>query len=694
MAKGSFPTLAALKAAYPTGTSGDFLVLADNKMYEWTSSAWNVKAIFKREPLALDWNVVRYGASGSQRTTTCLTTAGSNVVTLSSLADFEVGQDVAIDGAAAVNSVTFMEVTSPPTAPGTVSLTADGKTVTATVNPLAQIFEFTFTGQAENLASDKLQFGISLEYDTKYVTMLPNETAVQFANRLRTDGYFTNYWPGWTISGTAGTAVVRFTSKTTGPRLWGTQAFANAGMNWTVAQIQAGTGDKGTIAYRLADVMKMEGFVQSRLDEVTAVATRNIVGTAPAPVFNAGTTGCTVAIRQPINGIGELIATITAIDYATNKITLSKAADYKVSYVTARHDDTRAIQQAINDCSAAGGGRVHLPDGLYRHTGLYFKDKVNLLGSSISGTVLYNHHALNHSIQVHGIGGSLDDYTNPTGFMDHWTIANMTITTGKVGNPFYLQDGISMLFCHTCVIRDVKITNHAKAIFEKCVWYGHFENIMCSKNIDGWYYPSFNPSNSPSARYNVYLIDNSRYGMFVENSPDVFIWIGGAVERNLAGGLYIYGGECRTMSIEGVNFEENGNYQIEIGKINGAAPSNISVRNCSFKNWQTAKPECAIKLNRVAGFELHNPKFFYFDIAVKAENTGSSFIITLPSFDGCRKAYKFTDNEVSASEGYHMVVGDWSGVLGYTSIGFRQLGSQAQQTPLISLREIATLLGK
>lgn len=46
MAKGSFPTLAALQAAYPSGTSGTYLVLENSTSYTWTGGAWTAGSLF------------------------------------------------------------------------------------------------------------------------------------------------------------------------------------------------------------------------------------------------------------------------------------------------------------------------------------------------------------------------------------------------------------------------------------------------------------------------------------------------------------------------------------------------------------------------------------------------------------------------------------------------------------------------
>jgi len=680
---GSFPTLDALQAAYPAGNVGNFLVLADNNWYTWLSGAWLSGGPFKVELQTYQkdggLNVKSFGASGSATTTIGSITAGSNVLTVTSVASFEIGQEIAVQDAGAVNATTYMTVTSPPTQSGNTMLTVDGVTYTSFLSVVPQIFDLTLGGTAER----EFQFGISLEWLTKYITVFAGETAIQFANRIRTDPYFTDLWPTWTISGTAGTNVVRFTSKTTGPRIYGAQTFGSNGMYGDFAQIQAGTGNMGSISYRLGDVLKMAGYTQWRLGDYMAVAQRNAVGLAAPPVYSS-TTGAEVTVEQVISGKGELIAAISNIDYVNKRITLSKNADYTVSNVTVRHDDTRAIQLAMNAVGNAGGGKVLVPDGTYRHRGIYFKDKVKFQGNSEANTILVNHHPIGSSLIIQGIGGPV---SSEPGFLDHWEVSSMTLTTDK-NTPFFTQHGLDILFCHTITVRDVQIMKHGYGIFEKCVWYTHYENIMITNCITGWYYPSFNPSSSPSDRFNIIIKDCSGYGMYIENSPDVFTWIGGAVERCALGGIAIFGGETRSLMFEGLNMEENGGYQIEIGKEDGVAPSNISFRNCSFKNWQTAKPECAIKLNRVIGFELHNPKFFNFDIGVKAETTGSTFVMTLPSFDNCRKAYKFTDNEVGTGDGFHMVVGDWNGVIGYGSTGFRQIGSAAALTATVTIPQL------
>ncbi|MNJ90405.1 Pectate lyase superfamily protein [compost metagenome] len=623
-----------------------------------------------------------WGASGSEKTTTGTITANSNQVTVSSIEDFEIGQDIAIANAGAVNSITFMEVLTPPTAAGNLDLTVEGTTYTVPLTPIPQIFELTMTGTSPT----QREFGIVLEYETHYVTVFAGETAIQFANRIRTDGYFTNLWPTWTIGGVADTNVITFTSRYTGARLWGTQTFGYSGFEGTFTQKQAGTGGIGYVAYRLADVIKISGYTQKRLNDTTAMATKNVKGPVAPITYNAYATGVTIDITQKIDGIGNHIATITAIDPVNKVLTLSSAANYTVTDALVRHDDSRPLQTALDIMGVAGGGKIIVPDGTYNHYGLYFRDKVSFIGNSMSKTILVNYSRLWSSLYVQGIGGSVG---SEPGFLDHWEISGMTITTDKGSNPVPTQNGLDLLFCHSVIVRDVNIRKHGIGVYEKCVWYTEYENIYINQCIDGWVYPEFNPSSSPSSRKNIIIADNSGYGMTL-NSPDVFTWIGGAVERNKLGGIKIVGGTTRSLMFEGINLEENGGYQLEIGEEAGVAPTGVSFRNCSFKNWQSTKPRCAILLNRIIGFELQNPKFFNFDIGLIAEVTGSSFVITLPSFDGCRMAFKFTDLEVST--GHNMIVGDWGGVVGITSKGFQQIGSQYLKTNPIAIGDIATLI--
>lgn len=52
--KGVYTTLAALRTAYPTGTTGAYLVTADGKWYYWNGTAWTAGGVYQSTGLAVD----------------------------------------------------------------------------------------------------------------------------------------------------------------------------------------------------------------------------------------------------------------------------------------------------------------------------------------------------------------------------------------------------------------------------------------------------------------------------------------------------------------------------------------------------------------------------------------------------------------------------------------------------------------
>ena len=94
--KGVYATLALLQAAYPTGTTGAYLVTADGNWYYWSGSAWTVGGLYqagtlknyKRQLTAGD-NLDTFFAEGAYLLTTA-TTPGTYPVGISTYAIFEV----------------------------------------------------------------------------------------------------------------------------------------------------------------------------------------------------------------------------------------------------------------------------------------------------------------------------------------------------------------------------------------------------------------------------------------------------------------------------------------------------------------------------------------------------------------------------------------------------------------------------
>lgn len=132
-------------------------------------------------------------------------------------------------------------------------------------------------------------------------------------------------------------------------------------------------------------------------------------------------------------------------------------------------DDTTAIQAALNDCDAAGGGTVYFPVGAYKITGTllcYSNQTIDLNGSTIlqggeinsllmgyvtSTTTAYNGP---HDIVVQNgtfDGGSYEVNNTLVGF-DHGK--NITIRSCKFVNAYGAWHDVELCACSNCVIED------------------------------------------------------------------------------------------------------------------------------------------------------------------------------------------------------------------------------------------------
>ncbi|NGM81276.1 hypothetical protein G5B47_02485 [Paenibacillus sp. 7124] len=625
-------------------------------------------------------DIKQYNISASGVITTGNTQAGSNILTVTSTDSFIVGQDIAIENAANVKALNFIKVATKPVSSGIITLTCGTLTAQYNIVTKQQIFDLTFHGTSERTG----QFGISLEWNTKYINLYQGETAEVFANRIATDPYFTNLWEGWTISSPAA-GVVRFTSVECGSRKYGAQVFGFGDLWGEFAEIQEGTGSIGSVKGTLEWGPNIPGWIKWSNADNTLAYECSIAGPQPEITYDAGTTGVTLVITNMMDGIDELVTKIVDVNSLTNKITMQDVANYTVSNTSVRHDDTRGIQAAIDYCFDHGGGRIALPEGIYRFTRLWMKDHVTIAGTDRSSTILRNHERVWPSIKAIGEGSSNTDPRNE--YIDTWGLHSLTIDsayTGDVSTLPFTRIALEMFLCHTVTVVDVDVRNHFIGVSERCSWYTHFENVKVEGCYNGWQVPYFQVSATPSNHINCTIKDNKGMGMYL-NSPDVFNWVGGAIERNAGGGVLIQGGQTRTVTFDTVNLESNGGIPVEIGDDDGNAPTGICFRNCSFKHWDGVKQDVAIKLHRIVGFELTSPKFFNYNVAIDLSTGNSSFVVTNPSFDGCNNYYKF-EGGILNSTYYLCLKGDWDGIIGQTSTGWSQL---LPTTKTISLAQVA-----
>lgn len=623
------------------------------------------------------------GLSGSGTTTTGSIAAGTNVLTVASVESFEVGQYIAVDTAAKENYLSFVKVLTKPTQAGILTISSGDVSANYNMDAKVQIFDLTLTGTVTTTK----QFGISLEWATQYVTLYAGETAATVATRIVTD--LPDFWPGWTITNPSSGAI-RFTSQTPGERRWGTQTFAyESSFYGTFTEVQIGTGSIGSAKGSIEWGADLTGWTKWGVDDYTVAFQCSTPGPQTDLTYSAGSTGVTLQITPVKTGRGELITKILAVDTTTKTLTLETNADFTVSGVTVRHDETSVLQSIVDEIFEKGGGKLYLPDGNYRITRWYMRDGVEIIGAGKHATTLTSHEYVWPTMKSIGEGSA---YPTTSGdprneYIDTWSIQSLTVTTaytGKASDMPSTKIALEMFLNHTVIVRDVNVQKHYTGIIERCSWYMHFENVKVENCHNGWMAPYFIVSATPSNHYNVVIKDNSGIGLYLD-SVDIFNFIGGALERNAGGGIKIVGGQTRTVTFDTVNIEANGGVPVEIGDLSGNAPQGIVFRACSFKNWDSTKQDVAIKCNRAVGLEIEAPKFFNYVTAIDVSSGNTSFKVTNPSFDGCTNQFAFEGGLYNS--GYFLsIIGDWSGAIGQTSTGWTQI------FPTTGTLDIATMI--
>jgi hypothetical protein len=169
-----------------------------------------------------------------------------------------------------------------------------------------------------------------------------------------------------------------------------TPGFTITGSDVSAAKSKgAGTGAVfRTLAARLGDVANVFDFGASGSAQVTTGSISSTVNTTTLTVASAidFAVGQGISVANAGAASGLLVAKITAINGLA--ITLDTAASTTASNKAVQHDDTAAIQAAINSFGTLGGP-VYLPPGTYEITSaLVMKATGGLIGAGNGGSVL------------------------------------------------------------------------------------------------------------------------------------------------------------------------------------------------------------------------------------------------------------------------------------------------------------------
>jgi hypothetical protein len=97
----------------------------------------------------------------------------------------------------------------------------------------------------------------------------------------------------------------------------------------------------------------------------TVTFTADTYGDKQDATYSAGTTGATGTMTTTTQGVNDrLVTEVTEIDTGTNTITLLDTAGTTVSDVNVQHDDSKALQDALNDAPDEGR-KILVPPGVY-----------------------------------------------------------------------------------------------------------------------------------------------------------------------------------------------------------------------------------------------------------------------------------------------------------------------------------------
>ncbi|MBD2861393.1 right-handed parallel beta-helix repeat-containing protein [Paenibacillus oceani] len=323
-------------------------------------------------------SVGEFPVSGSAQSTTGSLTAGSNQLTVASPIDFETGQGILIAGAGAPKrEVLTLVLEEEAAAAGTITVELPGEPAqSVTVAAVKETVEITVTSGCSQsgtiaLVLDSVQFLIPVE---------AGESAVQIADRIR--GW---YMEDWTNGGASGSATVILQAIEPGKKRdsfyfgqgTGVQASATMtkGTRTGVKEIVAAFKQKTYVNWQTG------GYPNSNV--LFYIAKTNGAQNGQLASVSFGSTGIAGRI-EPVQFGSYLLAKIEAI--SGNVITLSHPAVSAASGVYVGHDDSAALQAALN---AAIGETLHIPAGTYRlAAGLTAQKGTSLLGEGAVSTIL------------------------------------------------------------------------------------------------------------------------------------------------------------------------------------------------------------------------------------------------------------------------------------------------------------------
>ncbi len=282
------------------------------------------------------------------------------------------------------------------------------------------------------------------------------------------------------------------------------------------------------------------------------------------------------------------------------KKTQEKEGVYNILAYGARADgiqvNTKSIQQAIDECTKNGGGRVIVPAGKFVTGTLYLKSKVNLYlesGAILSGSTSLDDYPGNRSPFSEGLNLSLIFAENANDI----SVSGKGLIDGNGHDPVFgrLDNHpkrpkiIFFIGCKNVSVRDISLKNSA-------FWVQHY--LGCDqveiKGINVYSHSNFNNDGIDIDSKNVTISD-----CIINTDDDALCF---KSER---------GFPCENVKVSNCVLSSNCN-AIKMGTASIAGFKNISISNCEirlpledrFRNWSTRITGVTSGISTLAGIAL------------------------------------------------------------------------------------------
>lgn len=378
--------------------------------------------------------------SGSELYTKGTIASGSSTLTVDSVIDFQIGQGILIAGASSgTKEVLSLVIEEAPILPGSITIQLPGeanKSVPVTASKEIVQIEITSpctTSGHIALVLDNVEFLIPVEN---------GDTPEQIAARIRSW-----FFEGWNNDGNAGSPQVSLTAINPGPKrdtfFYGQSTGVNANINLTKGN--RSTPHSIAAAFRSQNFTNWETGGYNNSNVIFFISKNNGAMGGEDAVINFSSTGTRGRLEVVQYG-NYLVSTITKIE--GNTITISGTALNSVSGGYVGHDDTAAMQQALDQ---AAGNSLQLPPGIYKLSRpLKPASNTILRGAGHSTTVL--------QYQALGSGIEIDNNIHNV-YVGYLQIKNTCSPDAYFGGSDSEKHGILLRYAKNTVIEHCKFDN-------------------------------------------------------------------------------------------------------------------------------------------------------------------------------------------------------------------------------------------